>query len=155
MCASASALAPMSPQRRASSAEDVRRAARRMVQEQLAKRSIARRAEHVALAEKDLITQAAARVMAHFNKGLQLDPPREGEGGLGALLQKRAKKVARSFKSGGSFVRHVELMTMQEMAAAMKSPSRGGAERVSGACHSLLQRLRVAHDARRSTWFAA
>ncbi len=119
---------------RVSSAEDVRRAARRMVQEQLAKRSIARRAEHVALAEKDLVTQAAARVMAHFGKGLQLDPP--SEGGISALLQKRAKKVARSLKSGSSFVRHVELMTMQEMVAAVKSPSSGGAERVSWAGHS-------------------
>ena len=40
----------------AKSANGVRRAARRMVQEQLTKRTLARRKEHLKVVEKDLVT---------------------------------------------------------------------------------------------------
>ena len=96
-----------------------------MVQEQMAKRSIARRAAHVAVAEKDLVAQAAARVLTLFGNGLQLDAPSvQAEGSCGRSLALAAKKARRRRppEKAKNALPRVELLTMKEMAAAARRP---------------------------------
>jgi len=76
------------PRSRGNTPNDVRRAARRMVQEQLAKRTIARREEHMQRVAEDLVTQAAASVLAHVSTGLRFDVPDS------LSFHKRAKSMA-------------------------------------------------------------
>ena len=70
------------------------------------------------------LLQAAAGVLAKVGHGMQLTPPE----GLAQVLGRHAKKVCSTKRRR---IKRVELMSMKEMAAALKTPSMPGSTRVS------------------------